>query len=52
MQKQRDAISAITTYNGLNNISDLKCYLSYLQQLEKVFPVTGPKVPAFSSFDS
>ena len=52
VQKQRDAISAITTYNGLNNISDLKCYLSYLQQLEKVFPVTGPKVPAFSSFDS
>ena len=43
VQKQRDAISAITTYNGLNNISDLKCYLSYLQQLEKVFPVTGPK---------
>lgn len=36
----------ITTYNGLNTISDLKCYLSYLQQIEKVFPVTGKKVPS------
>lgn len=46
MQKQKDVVCGITTYNGLNTISDLKCYLSYLQQIEKVFPVTGKKVPS------
>ena len=46
VQKQKDVVCGITTYNGLNTISDLKCYLSYLQQIEKVFPVTGKKVPS------
>lgn len=34
----------ITEYKGMNNIPDLKCYLSYLEQLEKLFPLMNDKV--------
>ena len=44
VQKQRNAVISITEYKGTNNIPDLKCYLSYLEQLEKLFPLTNDKV--------
>ena len=44
VQKQRDAVINITEYKGMNNIPDLKCYLSYLEQLEKLFPLMNDKV--------
>ena len=44
VQKQRDIVVNVTEYKGNNDIPDLKCYLSYLEQIEKVFPLMNNKV--------
>ena len=44
VQKQRDLIISIQDYSSPNNIPDLKCYFSYLEQIEEIFPLTNNKV--------
>ena len=44
VQKQRDLVMTIQDYSSPNNIPDLKCYFSYLEQIEEIFPLTNNKV--------
>lgn len=44
VQKQRDLIITIQDYSSPNNIPDLKCYFSYLEQIEQIFPLVNNKV--------
>lgn len=52
VNKQRSVIVNIKDCSGVNDISDYKCYYVYLNQIGKVFPLSGREVIVMMSLDT